>query len=95
MQKNYKERITKSNTASYFMILFAFFAYLLSIAFLYIYHGGFPTDIAFIILVLAFFLAAVVLGLPQVRRLIDEDIGKEVKKYEEKHHMGLEGEKKL
>lgn len=95
MRKNYKERITKSNTASYFMILFALFAYLLSIAFLYIYHGGFPTDIAFIILVLAFFLAAVVLGLPQVRRLIDEDIGKEVKKYEEKHHMGLEGEKKL
>ena len=95
MQKNYKERITKSNTASYFMILFALFAYLLSIAFTYIYHGGFPTDIAFIILVLAFFLAAVVLGLPQVRRLIDEDAGKEVKKYEEKHHIEEEGERKL
>jgi hypothetical protein len=62
---------------------------------MYAYHGGFPTGIGFLIIVLALFLTVIVFSLPQIKRLIDEDTGKEIKKYETKHNIEEDGERKL
>jgi len=85
MRKNYKQRITKQNIRYYYFLSFIFFGYILSVISLYVYPIAVKSLFGIsAIALIAFGISVYILNFTVLKKLLDNEIERDIDKYEEK-----------